>query len=30
MVYKFSDKKSKGRRVNIPLEFHEQLAEELH
>ena len=30
MVYKFFDKKSKGGGVNIPLEFHEQLVEELH
>ena len=30
MVYKFFDKKSKGGGVNIPLEFNEQLAEELH
>ena len=30
MVYKFFDKKSKGGGVNIPLEFHEQLSEELH
>ena len=30
MVYKFFDKKSKGSGVNIPLEFNEQLAEELH
>ena len=30
MVYKFFDKKSKGRGVNIPLEFDEQLAKELH
>ena len=30
MVYKFCDKKSKGSVVNIPLEFSEQLAEELH
>ena len=29
MVYKFFDKKSKGRGVNIPLEFHEQLATQL-
>ena len=29
MVYKFFDKKSKGSGVNIPLEFSEQLAEEL-
>ena len=29
MIYKFFDKKSKGRGVNIPLEFNEQLAEEL-
>ena len=30
MVYKFFDKKSKSSGVNIPLEFNEQLAEELH
>ena len=30
MVYKFFEKKSKGRGVNIPLEFDEQLAKELH
>ena len=30
MVYKFFDKKSKGSGVIIPLEFNEQLAEELH
>ena len=30
IVYKFFDKKSKGSGVNIPLEFNEQLAEELH
>ena len=30
MVYKFFDKKSKGSGVNIPLEFNEQLAKELH
>ena len=30
MVYKFFDKKTKGGGVNIPLEFNEQLAEELH
>ena len=30
MVYKFSDTKSKGSGVNIPLEFNEQLAGELH
>ena len=29
-LYKFLEKKSKGSRVNIPLEFNEQLAEELH
>ena len=29
MVYKFSDKKSKGCGVNMPLEFNEQLAKEL-
>ena len=30
MIYKFFDKKYTGRGVNIPLEFNEQLAEELH
>ena len=30
MVYKFFDKKSKGSCVNIPLEFNEQWAKELH
>ena len=30
MVYKFFDKKSKGGRVNIPSEFNEKLAKELH
>ena len=30
IVYKFFDKKSKGGGINIPLEFNEQLAEELH
>ena len=30
MVYKFFDKKSKVSSVNIPLEFNEQLAKELH
>ena len=30
MAYKFCDKKSKGSGVNIPLEFNEQLAKELH
>ena len=30
MVYKFFDKKSKGSGINIPLEFNEQLARELH
>ena len=30
MVYKFFDKKSKGSGVNVPLEFNEQLAKELH
>ena len=30
MVYKFFDKKSKSSGVDIPLEFNEQLAEELH
>ena len=30
MVYKFFDKKLKGSGVNIPLEFNEQLAKELH
>ena len=30
MVYNFFDKKSKGSGVNIPLEFNEELAKELH
>ena len=30
MVYKFFDKNLKGSAVNIPLEFNEQLAKELH
>ena len=30
MAYKFFDKKSAGGGGNIPLEFNEQLAEELH
>ena len=30
MVYKFFDKKSTRSGANIPLEFNEQLAEELH
>ena len=30
MVYKFFDKKSTGGGVNIPLEFNEQLAKDLH
>ena len=30
IVYKCFDKKSTGSSVNIPLEFNEQLAEELH
>ena len=30
MVYKFLDKKLKGGVVDIPLEFNEQLAEDLH
>ena len=30
MVYKFFDKKSKGSGVNIPSEFNEQSAKELH
>ena len=30
MVYNFFDKKSTGGGVNIPLEFNEHLAEELH
>ena len=30
MVYKFFDKKSAGSGVNIPSEFNEQLAKELH
>ena len=29
-LYKFLEKKSKGSGVNIPLQFNEQLAEELH
>ena len=29
LVYKFFDKKSAGDSVNIPLEFNEQLVEEL-
>ena len=29
MFYKFFDKKLKGSGVNVPLEFNEQLAEEL-
>ena len=29
MVYKFFDKKFAGNGVNIPLEFNEQLTEEL-
>ena len=30
MVYNFFDKKTKGSGINIPLEFNEQLAKELH
>ena len=30
MVYKYFDKKSKGSGINIPLDFNEQLAKELH
>ena len=30
MVYKLFDKKSEGSGVNIPLEFNEQLAKEIH
>ena len=30
MVYNFFDKKSAGGGVNIPLDFNEQLAKELH
>ena len=30
MIYKFFDEKSKGSGVNMPWEFNEQLAEELH
>ena len=30
MVYKFFHKKQKDSGVNVPLEFNEQLAEELH
>ena len=30
MVYKFFDKKLKASGINIPLEFNEQLAKELH
>ena len=30
MIYRFFDKKSAGSGVNIPLEFNEQVAEELH
>ena len=30
IVYNFFDKKSKGSHINIPLDFNEQLAEELH
>ena len=30
IVYKVFDKKSTGSSVNIPLEFNEQLAKELH
>ena len=30
MIYKFFDKNSKGSGINTPLEFNEQLPEELH
>ena len=30
MVYRFFDKKRAGRGFNIPSEFNEQLAKELH
>ena len=30
IVYNFFDKKSKGSDINIPLDFNEQLAEQLH
>ena len=30
MVYKYFDKMSAGSSVNMPLEFNEQLAKELH
>ena len=30
MVYKFFNKRSTGSGVNVPLEFNEQLAKELH
>ena len=30
MVYKLFDEKSEGSGVNIPLEFNEQLAKEIH
>ena len=30
MIYKFFDKKSKGRGVNIPSEFNKKLSEELN
>ena len=30
IVYKYFDKRSTGSGVNIPLEFNEQLAKELH
>ena len=30
MGMKFFDKKTKGSSINIPLEFNEQLAKELH
>ena len=30
IVYRFFDKKSTGSGINIPLEFNEQLANELH
>ena len=30
MIYKFFDKNAEGSGVNIPLEFNEQLAKDLH
>ena len=30
MLYRFFDEKSEGGGVNIPLDFNEQLAKELH